>query len=54
MKIKSLLVGGIFCCLVAFFSNANAYYSIEIQDAYYWALGKSITTITPIDNANLD
>ena len=54
MKIKSLLVGGIFSCLVAFFSNANAYYSIEIQDAYYWALGKSITTIRPIDNADLD
>ena len=54
MKIKSLLVNGIFCCLFAFPSSVNAYYSIEIQNAYYWALGKSITTITPIDNANLD
>jgi hypothetical protein len=36
--------------------NASAFaatYSQELQDAYNWAYSKSITTMSPIDNANL-
>ena len=30
-----------------------ATYSQELQDAYNWAYSKSITTMSPIDNANM-
>ena len=28
-------------------------YSQELQDAYDWAYGKGVTTMSPIDNANM-
>ena len=30
-----------------------ATYSQELQDAYDWAYGKGVTTMSPIDNANM-
>ena len=56
MKLKVLLLGSVLCWFFWFslFSNVNAVYSIEMQEAYYWALSKSITTLTPIDNADID
>jgi hypothetical protein len=56
MKIKSLLLCVVFSFLFFFVigDKANAVYSIEIQEAYYWALSKHITNITPLDAAELD
>ena len=31
----------------------GANYSQELQDAYDWAYGKGVTTMSPIDNANM-
>jgi len=46
----------LFSFLVLFIGNneANAAYSKEIQEAYYRALSKSITTLAPIDAAGVD
>ena len=55
MKIKILLFAILFSCISVFTANeANAVYSIEIQEAYYWALSKSITNLAPVDAADLD
>jgi hypothetical protein len=55
MKIKILLFAILFSCITVFTANeANAVYSIEIQEAYYWALSKSITNLAPVDAADLD
>ncbi|MBR6907193.1 hypothetical protein IKN40_01450 [bacterium] len=35
-------------------SKVNAAYSIEIQEAYYWALSNHLTNLTPVDAAELD
>jgi len=56
MKLKNFLLAILFSFLVLFIGNneANAAYSIEIQEAYYRALSKSITTLAPIDAAGVD
>ena len=56
MKIKSLLLVVLFSLVSLFVasSEANAVYSIEIQEAYYWALSNHLTNLKPVDNADLD
>ena len=57
MNIKKLfatLAGvSLFAQTVVPFGALAATYSQELQDAYNWAYGKSITTMSPIDNANM-
>ena len=52
MKIKSLLLVVLFSLVSLFVagSEANAVYSIEIQEAYYWALSNHLTNLTPVTN----
>ena len=56
MKIKSLLLVVLFSLVPLFVvsSKVNAAYSIEIQEAYYWALSNHLTNLTPVDAAELD
>jgi hypothetical protein len=57
MNIKKLfatLAGvSLFAQTVVPFGALAATYSQELQDAYNWAYGKSITTMSSIDNANM-
>jgi len=57
MNIKKLfatLAGvSLFAQTVVPFGALAATYSQELQDAYNWAYSKSITTMSPIDNANM-
>ena len=57
MNIKKLfatLAGvSLFAQTVVPFGALAATYSQELQDAYNWAYSKEITTMSPIDNANM-
>ena len=57
MNIKKLfatLAGvSLFAQTVVPFGALAATYSQELQDAYDWAYGKGVTTMSPIDNANM-
>ena len=57
MNIKKLfatLAGvSLFAQTVVPFGALAATYSQELQDAYDWAYAKGVTTMSPIDNANM-